>query len=77
MERKGMNTAIEETRNDIIKAVNESLRQNVPVSAVKMIMELVLIDLNNLLTSTVEKEKEKFAEQEQIISEQIEWEETE
>ena len=73
MAQKGVNTIIVETRKDIANAINNGLKQGLPISVVAMIVENALMELNNGLNAALETEVKTYQEQVQIESEQVEY----
>ena len=73
MTQKGVNTVITDIRKDIAEAINNGLKQGLPVSVVTMIVENALMELNNALNITLENENKTYQEQLKVQEEQVEW----
>lgn len=73
MAQKGVNTIIVDTRKDIANAINNGLRQGLPISVVAMIVENALVELNNGVNTVLENENKVYQEQVQIENEQVEY----
>lgn len=67
---KGFNTTVETTRKQLTEVINSS---GLPISVVSLIIENILMEVRNGVEKSLIKEAEKYTEQEQLKSEQVEW----
>lgn len=73
MASKGINTVIIESKTAIINAVNDVIKQGVPLSVVKMIFDSVSNELDVALKDVVKREQEEYEAQTKIEAEQVEY----
>lgn len=75
MAQKGVNTVILETKGSILEAVNNGLKQGLPISVISIIIENVMFEIDKNLNIAVENESKQYQEQVQLESEQVLYEE--
>lgn len=75
MAQKGVNTIILETKGNILEAVNNGLKQGLPISVISIIIENVMFEIDKNLNIAVENESKQYQEQVQLESEQVLYEE--
>ena len=75
MAQKGVNTIILETKGNILEAVNNGIRQGLPISIISILVENIMLDVEKNLNNVIEKENKEYQEQIQVESEQILYEE--
>jgi hypothetical protein len=63
MANKGFNTQILEAREEIVNAINDTLKKGIPLSVVSMIIDNVRADINMTMQGTLRKEKELYEEE--------------
>ena len=67
---KGINITIKETKDVIIKAINES---NLPIGIIDLIIDNIMYEVKNGLNVALTKEQVEYDELLKIQSEQVEW----
>ena len=67
---KGINTLIKETKDVIIKAINES---NLPIGIIDLIIDNIMYEVKNGLNAALTKEQVEYDELLKIQFEQVEW----
>lgn len=73
MAQKGVNTIIVDTRKDIANAINNGIKQGLPISVIAMIVENALMELNNGVNTALENENKSYQEQLKVQEQQVEW----
>lgn len=61
---KGFNTTVIEVKNTILNDVNKALSEGVPITVIQLILEALLNDTKNLVTSAVAEENKPVEEAE-------------
>ena len=70
---KGFNTVVETARKDLTELINSKLQMGIPFSVISLIIENTLMEVRNGVEKSLIQEAEKYTEQEQLKSEQVEW----
>ena len=58
MEQKGINTIIEETKNELVSLINTKLQEGVPVTVVGLILENVMYEVRDSIKATLARESQ-------------------
>lgn len=68
---KGINTLINETKENVTKAINDGLKAGLPISVIDLIVDHAMLEIKQLLNKTLLDEAKKAKEQDAVISQQI------
>lgn len=73
---KKINTLIKETKENIVRAINES---QLPIGIIDLIIDNIMYEVKNSLNVTLEKERVEYDQILDLQAQQVEWvpEETE
>ena len=61
MEQKGINTIIEEAKNELVSLINTKLQEGVPVTVVGLILENVMYEVRDSIKATLARESQSVS----------------
>ena len=71
--RKGINTLIKETKDNIAKSINEGLASGLPIAVIHLMVDGIMLEINSTLNNALKQEADKYNEQLNLQNEQVEW----
>lgn len=66
MARKGINTLIRETQDELIQLINSKLQVGIPHSVIELMLENTLLKLSNETETIIQQEAKKQQEEEKL-----------
>ena len=62
MEQKGINTVIEETKDEIVSLINTKLQGGIPVSVMGLILQNVMYEVRDGINASLKREAQSTLE---------------
>lgn len=64
----GINTLTEKTKSDLIKLVNEALKQGLPITSMALLLENVTVEVRSNVNAVLQKEAELEKEEKETAA---------